>query len=83
MVDRRKTAPNPRKFRVRPRDYPQGNHRKEMGLAGKWTDLAHLGVLAPAGKTPGTPRHTGIRAKKKGLETIQTLGVGGGQGMRQ
>jgi voltage-gated potassium channel Kch len=25
------------------------------------------------GRTPGTPRHAGIRAKKKGLETIQAL----------
>jgi hypothetical protein len=38
--------------------------------------------MAPAGETPGTPRHAGIRAKKKGLETIQALLIGGGGGHR-
>ncbi len=53
-----------------------------IGLAGKWGDSAHLGAMAPARQTPGTPRHAWIRAKKKGLETIQALGVGGGGGNR-
>jgi hypothetical protein len=38
--------------------------------------------MAPAGQTLGTPRHAGIRAKKKGLETIQTLLIGGDGGNR-
>ena len=78
MVDRKKAAPSPCKCRVRPRDYPQGKQRKETGLAGKRADSAHPKGLAPAGQTLGTPRHAGIRAKKKGLETIQALDIGGG-----
>src|SRR5690606_13598567 len=78
MVDHGKAAPSPCNCRVRPRDYPQGKQRKETGLAGKRGELAHLGTLAPAGASPGTPRHAGIRAKKKGLETIQALLIGGG-----
>ena len=78
MVDRRKAAPSPCKYRDQPRDYPQGKQRKETGLAGKRGDFAHLGTSAPAGRPPGTPRHAGMRAKKKGLETIQALDVGGG-----
>lgn len=35
----------------------------------------HLGAMASAGQMPGTSRHAGMRAKKKGLETIQTLGA--------
>jgi hypothetical protein len=82
MVDRGKAAPSPCKCGVRPRDYPQGKQRKETGLAGKWADFTRLGASAPAGRTLGTPRHAGIRAKKKGLETIQALGVGGAGGNR-
>ena len=78
MVDRRKAAPSPCKYRDQPRDYPQGKQRKETGLAGKCGDSAHLAEVLPAGQRPGTPRHAGIRAKKKGLETIQALDVGVG-----
>ena len=56
----------------------RSKQRKETGLAGKRGDFAHLGTSAPAGRPPGTPRHAGMRAKKKGLETIQALDVGGG-----
>src|SRR5690606_15880358 len=82
IVDRRKAAPSPCKCRVRPRDYLQGKRRKETGLAGKRADSAHPKGTAPAGQSPGTPRHAGIRAKKKGLETIQALGIGGAGGNR-
>lgn len=78
MVDRKKTAPIPCKCRVRPRDYPQGKRRKETGLAGKRADSAHPKGMAPAGQTLGTPRHAGMRAKKKGREIIQALWIGGG-----
>lgn len=77
MVDRKKAAPSPCKCRVQPRDYPQGKRRKETGLAGKRADSAHPKGMAPAERTLGTPRHAGIRAKKKGLETIQALLIGG------
>ena len=80
IVDRRKAAPSPCKCRVRPRDYLQGKRRKETGLAGKRADSAHPKGTAPAGQSPGTPLHAGIRAKKKGLETIQALGIGGAGG---
>src|SRR5690606_25275295 len=65
-------------YRDRRRDYPQGKQRKETGLAGKRGGSAPPGAMAPAGLSPGTPRHAGIRAKKKGLETIQALLIGGG-----
>jgi hypothetical protein len=77
MVDRRKAAPNPRNHWSLRRDYPQGKQRKETGLAGKWGVSGHLGAFAPAGHSPGIPRHVGISGKKKGLETIQALGIGG------
>lgn len=82
MVDRKKAAPSPCKCRVRPRDYPQRKQRKETGLAGKRADSAHPKGMAPAGQTLGTPRHAGIRAKRKGLETIQALQIGGAGGNR-
>jgi len=78
MVDHEKAAPSPCKCRSRRRDYPQGKQRKETGLTGKRADSAHPKGMAPAGQTLGTPRHAGIRAKKKGLETIQALLIGGG-----
>lgn len=77
MADHEKAAPSPCKCRARRRDYPQGKQRKETGLAGKWAVLAHPGAMPPAGQTPGTPRHAGIRAKKKGPETIRALLIGG------
>ncbi len=79
MADRRKAASNPRKYGARRRDYPQGKQKKETGLARERPDLPHLTGVTPAGQNPGTPRHAGIRAKKKGLETIQTLVIGGGK----
>ena len=82
MADHEKAAPSPCKYRVRGRDYPQGKQRKETGLAGTRADSAHPKGMAPAGQILGTPRHAGIRAKKKGLETIQTLVIGGGGGNR-
>jgi len=79
MVDHGKAAPSPHKYCVLRRDYPQGKQRKETGLAGKWADFAHPGGVAPARRTLGTPRRAGIRAKKKGLETIQALLIGGAE----
>lgn len=79
IVDRRKAAPNPHKYCVLRRDYPQGKQRKETGIAGKWADTARLARVLPAGQVAETPRHAGIRAKKKGLETIQALLIGGGR----
>ena len=66
MVDRRKPAPSSCKCGVQPCDYPQGKQRKETGLAGKRGVSAHPGAMAPAGQTPGTPRHAGMRAQEKG-----------------
>lgn len=77
MADHEKAAPSPCKCRARRRDYPQGKQRKETGIAGKWADTARLARVLPAGQVAETPRHAGIRAKKKGPETIRALLIGG------
>lgn len=48
------------------------------GLDGNCSVSAHLAEVLATGHAPRTPRLAGIRAKKKGLETIQALGIGGG-----
>ncbi len=64
------------------RDYPQGKPKKETALAKKVADSGRFGRWLPAARMTATPRPAGIGAKKKGLETIQALLIGGGGGSR-
>jgi len=59
--------------------YPQTKRRTETARAEKTADVGRSGRASPAARMAGTPRGAGIARKKKGPETIQALGVGGGQ----
>ena len=59
--------------------YPQAKRRIETALAEKVADSGRFGWWPPAAVMAAAPRHAGISGKKKGLETIQTLVIGGAE----
>ena len=58
--------------------YPQAKQRIENAPGPKTQESWRSGWRPPATLVARTPRHTGILGKKKGLESIQALVIGGG-----
>ena len=57
--------------------YPQAKQRIENALGLKTRETGRFGRGPSATLAVRTPRHAGIPGKKKGLESIQALVIGG------